>query len=556
MKRRFTTYLFIVFLIGSFAELFAAGTPAGTVIRSRSRVTFSSKSGSQIDTVYSAYVSFTVAQKGAFNATPLTNSITTQSDSTFADYAALLINSGNGNDRAKISAVSSKGWVIQLYSDGNGDGILQTNEVNSGLISLSSLLAADVSYPIIVRVAVPRDETLNGTKDTTSVTVKSNFDSTKLIIGKYITTVRTTGLNALNPGLTVNNPTPSVGQQITYSFVLTNNGGVTVNSLSISDKIPGGLSVVSGNTTQGTFINNTNPITWNIGTLSPSQSITVTVTMQLNSGLTNGMVIPNQFGIQYSTGSNTYTIASNIVLVTVSGKLEYGIEITPMFTSLTKEASDTAWHGVKIKNTGSLKDLFELNVTSSQNLAWKLYRDRNNNGVWDSSDPVLTNTNDSADVDIDTLVAGDSVRVFAQAIVPRFESDLLQDTLHWHAVSAGDHSKFDTKHVVTIMKVPMVRIEKSVFPVGDQPAGSIIGYTIKYFNDGSVGVKDFSVIDTAPIQTNYVINSVKVNGVSVSDNEGGVSITKDESNGTVISVSIGALAANTNGSVEFKVKIK
>ena len=109
---------------------------------------------------------------------------------------------------------------------------------------------------------------------------------------------------------------------------------------------------------------------------------------------------------------------------------------------------------------------------------------------------------------------------------------------------------------MTTVKVPMVTINKSIFPIGNLPAGSVITYTISYSNAGSVGVNNFAITDAAPSQTNYLNNSIKVNGVAVSDNGSGISISKDQSDNTVIAVSIGALAAKSNGSVEFKVKVK
>ena len=556
MKRKWIKYLLLMIVSGLFSGLFAAGTPAGTVLQSRSMATYTSQSGSRIDTVYSAYVVVTVAQKAALNISPAGNAQSTQSDSTTAEYPFNVINSGNGNDRAKLSALSSKGWIAQLYADVNGDGFLQAGEVNAGTISQSALMAADGLFPVILRVKVPRGESLNGIKDTVTVTVKSLFDSSKSNSGKYVTTVRTSGFDPFSPGLSVNNSIPAAGQQVIYTFSLTNNGTAPANNISIYDVIPGGCTFISGTASIGSLNGSANPVVWNIGTLNPSQSVTVTLTIQLSAGFTPGTVIANQFGMNYSVASNAYSVSSNSVSVTVSGKLEYGIQVIPMFTSLTKEPSDTAWYRYRVRNTGSFKDLIELSTASSQNIVWKLYRDGNNNGVWDAADPALTNTNDSAGVDVDSVAVGDSVRVFAMARLPRLEMDQVKDSLQFFAASAGDHRKSDNVVVVTTMNVPVVAINKSVFPIGNQPAGSVITYTISYSNTGNAAVKDFSIVDVTPNETKYVPNSVKVNGLSVSDNSGGVSVATDQSNNSVIAVSVGALSANANGSVEFKVKIK
>jgi len=548
--------IFLVLLIGSLTELFAAGTPVGTVIQSRSRAIYTSQSGAQVDTVYSTFVSITVAQKGSFNIVPPSNAVTTIKDSTVADYGVLITNSGNGNDIGKISAASSKGWNTKIYFDANGDGSLQSGEITSGVISQTSILASDAQYKVIVRVIVPRGELLNGVKDTTILVVKSNFDSTKTASGSYVTTVRTSGIDATNPGVIVSNPTPTVGENVTFTFSFTNNGSVPATGMTISDFIVPGFTFVFMTTNVGSFNNNSNPIAWNIGNVNPGSTVTIAVTVQINANVSPNTILGNQFTLNYSVNGNNYTLPSNSASVTVNGVAVYGVEVTALFNTLSKEPLDTVWYRFKIRNAGSIKDVIELSVNSTLALNWKLYKDGNNNGAWDATDPLLTNTNAKAGVDVDSVAIGDSVRVFAMAPIPRFRTDKIKDSMQVIAISSGDITKSDNKWGVTTMNVENVTIQQSIFPIGNQPAGTELTYSILYSNNGSAAVNNFSIVDTSPKETNYVINSVKVNGVSVSDNSSGVSITKDENNNTVIAVSVGTLAVNTNGSIEFKVKIK
>ncbi len=540
----------------SAAELFAAGTPAGTVIQSRSRVTFTSRSGGYIDTAYSAVLTITIAQKGAVNITPASNAFFSASDSSNVDYAVNVVNSGNGSDNAKVSASSSRGWVTQIFSDVNKDGVLSPGELSAGTIGQTVSIAADGQSAIIIRVKIPRSESLNGSKDTTTLTARSLFDSVQTNTGKYITTVRTAGIDPLNPGLQVNNPTPPAGQQVIYTFTITNNGNVSANNITISNQFPNGLTFVSGSTTAGVVNGSANPVLWTIGTLAPSQSVTVTVTFLVNIGVLPGTILTNQFGMNYSTGSNNYSVRSNSLPVTVSGVLEYGVQIVPYTSSAVKDAGDTLAYRFKITNSGVFKEVVELSSSSTRNLPWKLFRDGNNNNIWDLSDPLLKNTNDSAGVDLDSVAVGDSVRVFAMSIVPNLGADQLKDSLRIVATSTGDHAKSGSTVFATLMNAPVVVLNKSVLPAGNQIAGSVISYIIGYSNLGSVAVNNFSIVDTTPNVTRYVQNSVKVNGIAVADNVGGVSLASDQSNNTVVTVSIGTLSAKSSGSIEFKVKIK
>lgn len=556
MKKSWKKYLLIILFTGSLTELFAEGTPAGTVIQSRSRATYSTVSGGRIDTVYSQYVSITVAQKGSFNITPPTNAITTLKDSTNADYSFLVTNSGNGPDVGKFSAASSKGWNVNIYFDSNGDGVLQAGEISAGSISNTSVLANDAQYKIIVRIKVPRGELLNGVKDTTTIIIKSNYDSSKVISGRYITTVSTSGIDPTKPGVLVDNTIPGPGQNVTFSFSFSNNGSVPATELTITDFINPGFTFISATANVGTLNSSNNPILWNIGTVLPGATISVTVTVQVNTNVSVNTVLGNQFVLHYTVNGNVYTLGSNMGTVTVGGVSYSGVELTASSHGSSKEPLDTVWYQFKIRNSGSKKDIFELHFSSSLSFNWKLYKDGNNNSSWDDNDPLLTNTNAILGVDVDSVDASDSVRVFAVALVPRMLVDQSKDSMQLTAALSGDGTKKDDEWVITTVNVENVEIRKTVFPLGDQPAGTEMTYSIEYSNTGSAAVSDFSIVDTSPKETNYISNSVKVNGISKSDNSSGVSITKDANNNTVIAVSIGTLAVNTTGTIEFKLKIK
>ena len=65
---------------------------------------------------------------------------------------------------------------------------------------------------------------------------------------------------------TVSNPTPNVGDIITFTVTLTNNGPNTATGVAVSDLLPAGLSFVSATPTQGTYSSVTG--VWNVGTLN------------------------------------------------------------------------------------------------------------------------------------------------------------------------------------------------------------------------------------------------------------------------------------------------
>ena len=65
---------------------------------------------------------------------------------------------------------------------------------------------------------------------------------------------------------TVSNPTPNVGDTITFTVTLTNNGPDTATGVQVSDLLPAGLSFVSATPSQGTYDTATG--LWTVGTVA------------------------------------------------------------------------------------------------------------------------------------------------------------------------------------------------------------------------------------------------------------------------------------------------
>ena len=74
---------------------------------------------------------------------------------------------------------------------------------------------------------------------------------------------------------TVSNPTPNVGDVITYTITLKDNGPDPATTVTVNDQLPAGVSFVSADPSEGTYDNTTG--VWTVGTVNPGDPQTLTI---------------------------------------------------------------------------------------------------------------------------------------------------------------------------------------------------------------------------------------------------------------------------------------
>jgi uncharacterized repeat protein (TIGR01451 family) len=79
----------------------------------------------------------------------------------------------------------------------------------------------------------------------------------------------------------VDNSTPAIGQQVTFTVTVTNSGPDDATGVAVTDLLPPGLSFGSDGTTQGIYDSGTG--VWNVGTLLNGTSATLTIVATVTS---------------------------------------------------------------------------------------------------------------------------------------------------------------------------------------------------------------------------------------------------------------------------------
>jgi uncharacterized repeat protein (TIGR01451 family) len=110
---------------------------------------------------------------------------------------------------------------------------------------------------------------------------------------------------------TVDNPTPNVGDTVTFTITLTNNGPDAATGVTIVDQLPGGLTLVTATPSQGRYDASTG--VWIVGTVNTGVPVTLTLVATLISpnGQTNTATIGTADQFDPNPGNNTATATTS-----------------------------------------------------------------------------------------------------------------------------------------------------------------------------------------------------------------------------------------------------
>ena len=112
----------------------------------------------------------------------------------------------------------------------------------------------------------------------------------------------------LSVSKTVSDATPNVGDQITFTVTLSNQGADTATGVQVTDLLPAGLTFVSATPSQGSYDNVSG--VWTVGTVSPGvpQTLSITATVVSPAAQTNTGTISDADQFDPNTGNNTASV--------------------------------------------------------------------------------------------------------------------------------------------------------------------------------------------------------------------------------------------------------
>lgn len=397
------------------------------------------------------------------------------------------------------------------------NGIFDGTQITWNVGGLGAGATDSASFSVTTDPGLADGSSISNTVTLTSDQATKTFDTTTSVVAP------STGSPILNLSKDASANPVVAGQNLTYTLSYDNSGDADATNVVISDVIPTGAFYIVGSATNGGTFDGTQ-VSWDLGTLAPSASGSMTFDVQTDPALNNGDVISNQADI---TSDQTSSSAfNNVDVIRNAGTAFLTIDKSVDLTDANP--GDTLTYTLAYSNTG------DIDATGAI-----INDDLNPNLIYISSDPVATLSGTLASFDLGTVAAGSSGSVTFQAMIDPNLSAGVTSIDNFAVISSNETADLGSNTVTTNIGTPnpntsSMQIEKTVSST-DATLGDELTYTVSYRNVGDATANGVTITDA--IDSN--LENVSVNDSGNIDNN-------------VISWNIGDVAANTDwNSVSF-----
>ncbi|MBB3111763.1 putative repeat protein (TIGR01451 family) [Paenibacillus phyllosphaerae] len=299
----------------------------------------------------------------------------------------------------------------------------------------------------------------------------------------------------------------AIGETITYTTVVTNNGIAAVSNVLLLDLIPTGTSFGTGTVTiDGISRPADNPAMGiPLGSIAPGSAVSVTFQVQITA-LPNPAEISNQSSVTFTSGSFSGTAFSNTVITRV-----YQPILSAVKTGSTSNASvgSNLTYTITLTNAGNFGAAVSLTDPIPEGTSLVP------NSVIVNGQPV-PGADPSIGVPLGIVIATASISftVTVQSL-PASQQLSNQASSSFAFTLPGNRTLSGTveSNILTIpVSAPNVSVVKST-PRSNAVVGDIVPYTVTVTNTGVANITNLVVTDLVPAGAAFVSGSVTVDGV-------------------------------------------
>ncbi|MGO4106291.1 DUF7507 domain-containing protein [Paenibacillus sp. YAF4_2] len=300
----------------------------------------------------------------------------------------------------------------------------------------------------------------------------------------------------------------AVGETITYSSVITNNGVEAVTNVSLTDVLPAGTTFVPGSVTiGGTASTSANPGTGiAVGTVPANRSVTITLQAAVTT-LPASAQLSNQSSVSYTVGTFSGTTASNSTITPVFQPV---IPLTKSASTTSATVGDTITYTVLARNTGNRAAAVTLldNIPAGSTF---VPGSVTINGAASPASSPLTG------IPIGSLAPAGQTTVTFQTLLNSLPSpavlvDQATSSYTYTLPSGRSLSGGSSSNTVTITaSSPNVTITKTASATA-AAVQDVLTYTMLITNNGIAPVINVVLSDPIPQGASFLTGSVTING--------------------------------------------
>ena len=268
-------------------------------------------------------------------------------------YTVVVSNVGSGTATGVVvSDVLPSGLTYDSHTDTAGTTYTSgTGEWDIGSLTVSSRVTLSLVVTVTGSSAITNIAEVTATNETDSDSTPDNHDENEDDQDEVTITPQQPDVELTK---VVDNSTPNIGEQITYTVVVSNVGSGTATGVVVSDVLPSGLTYDSHTDTAGTtYTSGTGE--WDIGSLTVSSRVTLSlvVTVTGSSAITNiAEVTATNETDSDSTPDNHDENEDDQDEVTITPQ-QPDVELTKVVDNSTPNIGEQITYTVVVSNVGS-----------------------------------------------------------------------------------------------------------------------------------------------------------------------------------------------------------
>ena len=366
----------------------------------------------------------------------------------------------------------------------------------------SDVLAANTSYPPItltVNVAPTAPATITNTATVsgggqTNITNDSASDATTI-----------DPLADLSLTKTVNNASPNVGNNVTFTITLNNTGPDAATGVNVADLLPTGLTFVSATPSQGTYSNTTG--VWTVGTVASATS----KTLQIVATVATAGAKTNTAQVSASTERDPDSTPNN----NVPGEDDQAsVTVTPPTADLSIVKTDSPdpviagadlTYAIAVTNNGSVA---AANAVMSDPLpTGTTFQSITTPPGWTCTTPAVGSNGTVSCTNPSFTVGSANFTLVVRVAPTTANNSSLSNTATISSATSdpnlGNNSSLQTTTVQQSADLSLTKVSTPASPT----VGGTFDYTITVTNDGPSTATNVRVRDALPVGIGYVLNT-------------------------------------------------